>query len=79
MPGGAIRLICLFRYLFVCLFRLLEFLINALSSNEWSVSRAAKSVRMQRTNFYRLIKKHDIEIPKAERDKQKDNEIDKST
>jgi DNA-binding NtrC family response regulator len=56
-----------------------EFLISALSANDWNVSNAAKSVRMQRTNFYRLMKKHNIEIPRAVKDKQEDNEIDEST
>jgi len=46
-----------------------EFLINALSGNDWNVSRAAKQVGMLRTNLYRLLKKHNIEIPRAVKDK----------
>jgi len=42
-----------------------EFVINSLSTNDWSVSKAAKAVGMQRTNFYRLIRKYNITLPKG--------------
>jgi len=41
-----------------------EFILNALSSNNWSVSKSAQAVGMQRTNFYALIRKYNIKIPK---------------
>ncbi len=40
-----------------------EFVINALSANEWNVSRAAGAVGMQRTNFYKLLNKYHIVLP----------------
>jgi transcriptional regulator with PAS, ATPase and Fis domain len=40
-----------------------RFVINALAANEWKVSAAAQAVGMQRTNFYRLIKKYDVNLP----------------
>jgi DNA-binding NtrC family response regulator len=43
-----------------------EFLLRALSTHNWKVSEAAKSVGMQRTNFYRLLKRHRIEPPEPQ-------------
>jgi DNA-binding NtrC family response regulator len=40
-----------------------NFVFSALSRNNWNVTRAAKEVGIQRTNFQKLIKKHDIRIP----------------
>jgi DNA-binding NtrC family response regulator len=37
-----------------------DFLIHALERNAWNVTRAAKNVGMQRTNFQGLMKKHGI-------------------
>ncbi len=37
-----------------------EFVINALTANDWNVSLAASAVGMQRTNFYKLISKYNI-------------------
>ena len=39
-----------------------EFVINALTANQWNVSRAASAVGMQRTNFYKLINKYNIKL-----------------
>lgn len=39
-----------------------KFLLNALSKNEWNVTKAAKKVGMQRPNFQNLMKKHGIKI-----------------
>ena len=36
------------------------FLLNALESNDWNVTRAAKATGLQRTNFQTLMKKHGI-------------------
>jgi two-component system NtrC family response regulator len=41
-----------------------EFVISSLSANDWNVSKAAQAVGMQRTNFYRLIRRHNIKLPK---------------
>ncbi len=43
-----------------------EFVLSALSSHNFSVAEAAKAVGMQRTNFYRLIRKYNIKLPKSE-------------
>ncbi|MBW2018670.1 MAG: sigma-54-dependent Fis family transcriptional regulator [Deltaproteobacteria bacterium] len=37
-----------------------DFLIHALKRNDWNVTRAAKDVGMQRTNFQGLMRKHGI-------------------
>jgi transcriptional regulator with GAF, ATPase, and Fis domain len=37
-----------------------DFLVQALQRNGWNVTRAAKDVGMQRTNFQGLMKKHGI-------------------
>ncbi len=39
-----------------------DFLIHALKRNDWNVTRAAKDVGMQRTNFQGLLRKHGIEV-----------------
>jgi DNA-binding NtrC family response regulator len=44
-----------------------EFLIHALQRNDWNVTRAAKDVGMQRTNFQGLMRKHDIAARQAKR------------
>jgi len=41
-----------------------NFLTQALSSNNWNVTRAAKTVGMQRPNFQNMMKKHGITLPK---------------
>jgi len=40
-----------------------KFLLKALESNDWNVSRAAEKTGLQRTNFHALMKKHDIFLP----------------
>ncbi len=42
-----------------------NFVRNALAQNDWNVTRAAKAVGLQRTNFHNLMKKHNIALPKA--------------
>ncbi len=37
-----------------------NFILKALEKNDWNVSRAAKSVGLQRSNFHQLMKKHGI-------------------
>jgi len=37
-----------------------KFLLQALSQNNWNISRAAKETGLQRTNFQNLMKKHAI-------------------
>jgi transcriptional regulator with GAF, ATPase, and Fis domain len=44
-----------------------EFLIHALQRNDWNVTRAAKDVSMQRTNFQGLMRKHGIAARQAKR------------
>jgi transcriptional regulator with GAF, ATPase, and Fis domain len=39
-----------------------DFLIHALKRNDWNITRAAKDVGMQRTNFQGLMKKHAIVV-----------------
>jgi DNA-binding NtrC family response regulator len=41
-----------------------NFLTHALSNNDWNVTRAAKAVGMQRSNFHNMMKKHGITLPK---------------
>ena len=45
-----------------------EFLVRVLSTNDWNVSKSAKSVGMQRTNFHRLMRKYDIKSPRGDND-----------
>ena len=40
-----------------------NFIIQALMQNDWNVTRAAKKVGLQRTNFQNLMKKHGISLP----------------
>lgn len=47
-----------------------EFVLSALAANNWSVSQSAKSVGMQRTNFYRLIRRYNISIPNSAGEKE---------
>lgn len=39
-----------------------DFIVDALKRNSWNVSRAARDVGMQRTNFHSLIKKYNITV-----------------
>jgi DNA-binding NtrC family response regulator len=41
-----------------------NFILNALEKYDWNVTRAAKHVGMQRSNFHNLMKKHDIILPR---------------
>jgi len=41
-----------------------NFLLHALAQSEWNVTRAAKKVGLQRTNFQNLLKKHAIRRPR---------------
>lgn len=41
-----------------------NFLLKALTSNDWNVTRAAQHTGFQRTNFQALMKKHNISRPK---------------
>ncbi len=41
-----------------------SFVLNALEKNNWNVTRAARKVGMQRTNFQGLMKKHGITLPR---------------
>jgi DNA-binding NtrC family response regulator len=41
-----------------------NFILNALEKYDWNVTRAAKHVGMQRSNFHNLMKKHDITLPR---------------
>ena len=41
-----------------------NFLLQALARNDWNVTRAAKNVGIQRTNFQNLLKKHSITRPR---------------
>jgi len=51
-----------------------EFVVNALGTNDWNVSRAAAAVGMQRTNFYRLIRKYNIRLPKGREEEEEEEE-----
>jgi DNA-binding NtrC family response regulator len=42
-----------------------DFLIHALQRSDWSVTRAAEDVGMQRTNFQSLMRKHGISARQA--------------
>ncbi|MEJ2656143.1 MAG: sigma-54 dependent transcriptional regulator [Desulfobacterales bacterium] len=41
-----------------------NFILNALMKNDWNITRAARKVGLQRTNFQTLMKKHDIKLPR---------------
>ena len=51
-----------------------EFVINALTASDYHVSKAASAVGMQRTNFYRLIRKYNISLPKGKEDQELEQE-----
>ena len=40
-----------------------KFLLHALVENQWNVTRAAKKVGLQRTNFQNMMRKHGIQRP----------------
>ncbi len=42
-----------------------NFVMNALMKNDWNVTRAARKVGLQRTNFQALMKKHRIKLPRS--------------
>jgi DNA-binding NtrC family response regulator len=42
-----------------------DFLVHALRRNDWNITRAARDVGMQRTNFQGLMKKHGIVVRHA--------------
>jgi len=42
-----------------------DFLIHALQRNDWNVTRAARDVGMQRTNFQGLMRKYGISVQRA--------------
>ncbi len=42
-----------------------NFILNALSKNDWNVTQAAKKTGLQRTNLHNLMKKHKIIRPQA--------------
>jgi DNA-binding NtrC family response regulator len=42
-----------------------NFVMNALMKNNWNVTRAARKVGLQRTNFQTLMKKHNIKLPRS--------------
>ncbi len=50
-----------------------EFVVNALAVSGFSVAEAAKAVGMQRTNFYRLIRKYGIKLPTGEEEQYSNN------
>jgi transcriptional regulator with GAF, ATPase, and Fis domain len=41
-----------------------NFIMNALTKNNWNITQAARKVGLQRTNFQALMKKHNIKLPK---------------
>lgn len=45
-----------------------EFIIKTLAAGNWNVGRAASFIGIQRTNFYKLINKYNIKLPKSEED-----------
>ena len=42
-----------------------NFVMNALMKNNWNVTRAARKVGLQRTNFQTLMKKHRVNLPRS--------------
>jgi len=44
-----------------------NFILNALVKNDWNVTRAAKSVGLQRSNFHNLMKKYGITLQQDSR------------
>jgi transcriptional regulator with PAS, ATPase and Fis domain len=51
-----------------------EFVVSALTASDYHVSKAASAVGMQRTNFYRLIRKYNIQLPKGREDLEEEPE-----
>ncbi|MDM8518315.1 sigma-54 dependent transcriptional regulator, partial [Desulfobacterales bacterium HSG16] len=43
-----------------------NFVLNALVKNEWNATRAARNTGLQRTNFQKLMKKHDIRLQQSD-------------
>jgi DNA-binding NtrC family response regulator len=41
-----------------------NFVLNALVKNDWNVTRAARQVGLQRSNFHNLMKKYGIKLQK---------------
>jgi len=41
-----------------------NFIMNALTKNDWNVTRAAQKVGLQRSNLQALMKKHNIKLPR---------------
>ncbi|UCG79504.1 MAG: sigma-54-dependent Fis family transcriptional regulator [Nitrospirota bacterium] len=48
------------------------FVISALERNDWNVSKAARSVGMQRTNLHALIRKYDVPMKEKDAEEQGD-------
>jgi DNA-binding NtrC family response regulator len=46
-----------------------NFVLNALTLNDWNVTQAAKKVGLQRTNFQNLMKKHGIKLQRQQKKK----------
>ena len=46
-----------------------DFVLEALRRNDWNVTRSAEETGMQRANFQALMKKHDIHLRDAEKDR----------
>ncbi|UCE81665.1 MAG: sigma-54-dependent Fis family transcriptional regulator, partial [Deltaproteobacteria bacterium] len=46
-----------------------NFVLNALTLNNWNVTQAAKKVGLQRTNFQNLMKKHGIKLQRRHKKK----------
>ena len=44
-----------------------NFVLNALTLNNWNVTQAAKKVGLQRTNFQNLMKKHGIKLQRRDK------------
>ncbi len=45
-----------------------NFIVNALALNDWNVTRAAKHVGLQRTNFQSMMRKHQVKRPQRDKD-----------
>jgi transcriptional regulator with GAF, ATPase, and Fis domain len=46
-----------------------NFILKALSGNNWNITQAARKAGLQRTNLHSLMKKHNIERPRSSRNK----------
>jgi DNA-binding NtrC family response regulator len=49
-----------------------DFIIKTLAASNWNVGRAASSIGIQRTNFYKFINKYNIKLPKSDEDANED-------